>query len=129
MESFKLARTTVTPLIDFQPDGKFLMQGVSVPENSLNFYSGVFEWLEEFKKLNPEKICFELFMEYLNTSSTRSLVDIVVKLKSMKSAELLICWQYESGDDDMLEFGKELELLTGVKIEYKETQYPNTGII
>lgn len=122
MEHLFIPKTTTTPEIKFYPDGNLYMEGISVPENSLNFYTPIFNWLKELAEVEKEGICFRMYLEYLNTSSTRSLVDIIFELKKMtiSSEQLKIIWQYEMDDDDMHEFGEELEILTKVKIEFEE---------
>lgn len=116
-----ILKTTVTPRIELRVDGQLFMSGVSVPENSLKFYEPVFEWLGEYKKAPASKIRFEMAIDYLNTASTRALVDIIYELKKLVSDvnQLELIWGYETGDEDMLEFGKELEILADVKIGFR----------
>jgi hypothetical protein len=124
MENLTCKRTVNTPELSFGTDGNFRMAGVSVPENSLRFYEPVFTWLTEFFKTNPQTVNIDLLLHYLNTSSTRALIDILVKVKEEAPAHCLIkvVWYYEEGDEDMLEFGNELQILCKLPLQFVEIE-------
>lgn len=111
MESFYLERTPKTPKISFNvEEGSFEISGRSIPENSIEFYKPVLEWLEEYIT-KPRKIStsFEVKLEYFNTSSSKCLVEIFRKLEKLKKegGEVSIKWYYEEEDEDMQESGED----------------------
>lgn len=111
MDNLLILATDETPLIDFKSKGDLLIKGVSIPENINNFYKPIVEWLEGFEKNLPSSIKLQFEIEYINTSSTRVLLDIVKRIDSFKSTcpDTKIIWCYEEEDDDNLDLGKDLE--------------------
>nr|WP_240739307.1 DUF1987 domain-containing protein [Marinitoga lauensis] len=79
MEKLYIKPTKSTPEINFDPEKKLLsIKGESYPENSFEFYNPVFEWLERFLSNNfEEEVTFEFEINYLNTSSTKSIMFIL----------------------------------------------------
>lgn len=122
MEIYYSEQTTTTPYIKFNPDGNFYMKGISVPENPLAFYKPLFTWLKNFAQKPSKELNFVMYLEYLNTSSTRVLVDIIYELKEVykNTNGLKLIWQFEKEDEDMKEFGEEMEILTNLKITFEE---------
>ncbi len=120
MNNLYIKPTLSTPLIDFKTTGNLYIEGISTPENVSEFYKQAFDWIKNFKSTKKD-INFSMFFNYLNTSSTRMLVDLILNLKQLKEEGINVnfIWKYEDDDDDMLEMGEELELVTDIKFEFK----------
>ncbi len=103
--------TDETPEIVFKTSGDLLIKGVSIPENVARFYAPVTEWLEELKTCLPAHTRLVFEIEYINTSSSRSLIDISRRIASIKNSgnNASIVWRYMEDDEDNLELGKDLE--------------------
>lgn len=106
-----MERTPKTPKISFDiSKGFFEISGRSIPENSIEFYRPVLEWLEEYTA-NPSKreTTFDVKLEYFNTSSSKCLVEIFRKLERLKreGVDVSIKWYYEEEDEDMQESGED----------------------
>ena len=63
-----------TPWIIMEP-GKIFIMGRSIPENPGDFYRPIQEWVSKYAHNNNEKTVIEFGFEYINTSSTKLLVD------------------------------------------------------
>jgi hypothetical protein len=49
MDTLLIEGSSKTPLIDFNGiEGKLLLEGRSIPENSLDFYRPIMEWLDNY---------------------------------------------------------------------------------
>ena len=112
MKNLNITKTTLTPQISFQANGELLIKGISTPEDVSEFYKPVFDWLNDFKHQNPPEVNLVLEMDYVNTSSSKIMVQLLLLVNSMKNenSRVLITWRYEDGDDDMLELGKDFQL-------------------
>jgi hypothetical protein len=120
MESISIEGTTKTPSVKLNPEsGVIEIKGRSIPENSIEFYRPIIEWLDEYAK-NPNKnTTVNVQLEYFNTSSSKCILDIFKKLESLKKArnEVIINWYYEEDDEDMLESGEDYESI--IRVPFK----------
>lgn len=120
MESISIEGTPKTPSVGFDANtGIIEIKGRSIPENSIEFYRPLVEWLEEYSK-EPQKLTtVNIQLEYFNTSSSKCILDVFKKLESIKKAknEVIINWYYEEDDEDMLEAGEDYESI--IRIPFK----------
>jgi hypothetical protein len=120
MESISIEGTPKTPAVSFNAEtGVIEIKGRSIPENSIEFYRPLVEWLEEYSK-NPQKLTtVNIQLEYFNTSSSKCILDVFKKLESIKKArnDVIINWYYEEDDEDMLEAGEDYESI--IRIPFK----------
>lgn len=117
MENFYLEETSKTPKLSFdQKTGKFLMSGRSIPENSIEFYRPLFEWLDDYVKNPSDKTVFDIKLEYFNTSSSKCLVEIFRRLERINNNSVVINWFYEEDDEDMQESGEDFREIIDIPI-------------
>ena len=104
-----LDKTQDTPEIILDKAGsKFDFSGNSIPENTKKFFQPVFDWIEEYNKNPNDETVVNFKMIYFNTSSTKSILDIMIQFKELaKNGEMLIInWYFSEQDEDMLEAGE-----------------------
>ena len=79
MENLIITSTKSTPEIDFNTKtGILSIKGQSYPENSFSFYKPVISWIKEFlDSENSSKTSVILEIKYMNTSSTKSMMNIM----------------------------------------------------
>jgi hypothetical protein len=110
-----------TPSISFGgADGILEIKGKSIPENSLEFYRPVFEWLDNYSQSPAPKTVLKVALEYFNTSSSKCLLDIFRKLESLRisgRSDVKVNWIYDSDDEDMMEAGEDYQALVKVPFE------------
>ncbi|GAB6189907.1 DUF1987 domain-containing protein [Marinitoga arctica] len=104
MEKLIIKPTKSTPEIIFDPEKNiFSIKGESYPENSFDFYSPVFEWLENyFNNLDTEtQVIFNFDISYLNTSSTKSIMFILDILEDAyeNKKNVKINWYYDEDNE------------------------------
>ncbi|MBD0402118.1 DUF1987 domain-containing protein [Flammeovirga sp. EKP202] len=112
MKDFLKKDTPKTPLIQMEYEsGYFLISGRSIPENSIEFYRPLFEWLDEYNTKPQTKTQFDVRLEYFNTSSSKCLVEVFRKLEFLKASghEVEVNWYYEEDDEDMQESGEDFK--------------------
>lgn len=98
--------TRRTPQIVLEP-GRIFIMGRSIPVNPGEFYRPVLEWISSYVRHNREETRIEFGFEYINTSSTKWIYNIIKEIARMKELpdRARIIWYYEQGDDDMSELG------------------------
>jgi len=120
MDAYYLEATPKTPKLEFNPDADtFLISGRSIPENSIEFYKPLLDWLDNYVQNPLESTIFEIKLEYFNTSSSKCLVEIFRKLEKIKSQgkSISIDWYYEEEDEDMQESGEDFKQI--IKVPFK----------
>jgi hypothetical protein len=118
MEQTFIEATKYTPRVELNSEGKMVIQGRSIIEDPLLFYTPVIDWV---KNCLSKKFTLEIRLEYVNTSSSKL---ILILLKTIKEyypiADVYIKWYYESDDEEMLEMGKNYEALIHIPIDFYE---------
>ena len=120
MENLIIKGEAKTPNIEFNYDsGELIISGRSIPENSIEFYKPVIEWLELLKISDKDKIVLDIKLEYFNTSSSKCILDVFKKLEEIKGVgkEASIRWFFESDDEDMEEAGQDFSAIIKVTLE------------
>jgi hypothetical protein len=70
MEPINIEGTPKTPSIRFIPEESAIeIKGRSIPENSIEFYKPLVDWLEAYAKDPLSKTLVNIQLEYFNTSS------------------------------------------------------------
>ena len=95
-------------------EGVLAIQGRSIPENSIEFYAPLEDWLDKFSKTGPRAMVVHVFLQDFNTSSSKSMLDVFRKLERIHVRDLssvTINWYYEEDDEDMLEAGEDYRVL------------------
>ena len=123
LKAFTLEATKETPQVVLDADSnKFEVSGRSFPLNAKGFYLPVLDWLEEYAKSPNAKTEFVFRLEYFNTPSSKSISDILKKMKEVKDAgnEVIVYWYYEEDDIDILDLGHVFARTVGMDFEFKE---------
>lgn len=112
--------TAKTPTVKFDStEGVFEIKGRSIPENSVEFYKPLVDWLDIYKESPLIKTVVNIRLEYFNTSSSKCILDVFKKLEAIHKAkhEVEVNWYYEEDDEDMLEAGEDYESI--IRVPFK----------
>ncbi|HEY0945101.1 MAG TPA: DUF1987 domain-containing protein [Opitutaceae bacterium] len=107
----ELPATDTTPRVVFHPAEAVLrIEGESYPENVSAFYEPVFAWVRDHLGTKPASFKVVLAFHYLNTSSTKAVLDLLVLLDDHHRAggAAEVEWHYRPGLEVMHEAGEEL---------------------
>lgn len=119
-EQITIEGTPKTPTINFDPEKGFLeIKGRSIPENSIEFYKPLIDWLESYSGSPKSNTAVNIQLEYFNTSSSKCILDLFKKLESIhtKGNQITINWYYEEDDEDMLEAGEDYQAIINVPFQ------------
>jgi hypothetical protein len=120
MDPIKIEGTRKTPEVLFDAEkGLIEVEGRSIPENSIEFYNPLVDWLDEYAKEPKDKTEVNIRLEYFNTSSSKCILDVFKKLEAIYKSDkdVIINWYYEEDDEDMLEAGEDYQSI--LKIPFK----------
>jgi hypothetical protein len=120
MEPIIIEGTPKTPSVKFDSmEGIFEIKGRSIPENSVEFYKPLVDWLDSYKESPLQKTIVNIRLEYFNTSSSKCILDVFKKLEAIHKTknEVEVNWYYEEDDEDMLEAGEDYESI--IRVPFK----------
>jgi hypothetical protein len=120
MEPILIEGTPKTPSVKFDANqGIIEIKGRSIPENSIEYYKPLVDWLEQYSESPAPKTIVNIHLEYFNTSSSKCILDVFKKLEAIHKAknDVLVNWYYEEDDEDMLEAGEDYESI--IRIPFK----------
>ncbi len=127
MESIKIEGSPKTPTVEFDKDGGVLaIKGRSIPENSIDFYKPLIDWIDAYALQPKEETVIHMQLEYFNTSSSKCILDVFKKLENIKKAgkAVRVKWHYEEDDEDMLEAGEDYDAIIDLDFEMiKEEEF------
>ena len=122
MELLSIEGTPKTPTVTMNPNtGVIEIKGRSIPENSIEFYKTIIDWIDEYSKSPQPNTVVNIQFEYFNTSSSKCILDVFKKFEMLKKDKaVVINWYYEEDDEDMLEAGEDYESI--IKVPFKMIQ-------
>lgn len=124
MKKIEVEATPKTPYLMLDPANKtIVINGRSIPENSVQFYTPVFEALDKWiAEKTKDKINVSVRLEYFNTSSSKCVLDIFKKLAELhkNGAQVDVTWIYEKDDEDMMEAGQDYQTIVGIQFKMVE---------
>ena len=122
MENLRIEGTPKTPEVDFNAGGELLLKGRSIPENSVEYYAPLMDWIESYGGSPQSETTVNVQLEYFNTSSSKCILDVFKKLESISGSNVKIKWYYEEDDEDMLEAGEDYDAIIDIDFEMIEVE-------
>ncbi len=123
MKNLYLEGSAKTPAVDFDVNtGVLVLRGRSIPENSIEFFRPIKEWLDVYGIEPRIATRVEVRLEYFNTSSSKCILDLFKRLERMNvgPTEVLINWYFEKDDEDMEEAGEDFKSIVKLPFEIIE---------
>ncbi len=111
MDNLSLEKTKSTLGINFDWDTGILeLSGSSYPENAFEFFNPLMSWLKSYMTEKKKPIELNISISYLNTSSTKCMIDLVLLLEDyfQSGCPVSINWYYVYDDESILETGQEI---------------------
>ena len=124
MNNLTLEGSAKTPTISFDSNGKLELKGRSIPENSVEFYKQLNDWLDAYSNVPATSTIVDVKLEYFNTSSSKCILDLFKKLELLHRTgrDTVINWYYESDDEDMQEAGLDYKAILTIPFELVEVE-------
>ena len=125
MEKFSLTGSSKTPTINFDGEtGVLEFKGRSIPENSVEFFAPLNNWLEEYESHPKKETVIDMKLEYFNTSSSKCILDFFKRLEKINGNQTNVCvnWYFEKDDEDMAEAGEDYEAIVSLPFKIIEVE-------
>ncbi len=120
MNTFKLESTSHHPKVILDAEsGVFEISGRSLPEQVLKLYDPILEWIKEYTLIPHDKTVIKISLDYINSSSTKYLLEILKRLNSYfkEGNNVVVKWYYDEYDEDCEESGEEYADLLDLNFE------------
>ncbi|MBT5402223.1 MAG: DUF1987 family protein [Crocinitomicaceae bacterium] len=106
------------PIINLNSDeGTLLIAGVSMMENTIDYYQDIKNQLAEYLLYKKTSITVIFELTYFNSSTAKQFIQLLSKLEDSEK-EHKVVWKYPTSHSVMLDRGRELEILVDVPFEY-----------
>ena len=125
MENFVLEGSAKTPSINFDASSGVLeLKGRSIPENSVEFYKPITEWIDNYANSPQTVTTVDVKLEYFNTSSSKCILDLFKQLEGLngKGTEVKVNWYFEEDDEDMEEAGEDYQAIISLPFKMIEVE-------
>ncbi len=123
MEKLHIEGSAKTPSVSFDGQAGVLeMRGRSIPENSIEFFQPLIDWVDTYGATPNTKTQVDMKLEYFNTSSSKCILDLFKRLEKINNndSEVIINWYYETDDEDMEEAGEDYAAIVGLDFKILE---------
>lgn len=119
LTDLRIEGTKSMPSVTFNINGYLKIEGRLIPDNAVTIFEPLFEWI---RRLNADKVIFDINLEYLNTSASMQLFSLLRRLEeNCLIKELVVNWYYEADDEDHYDTGLFFqEKLIRIKFNYRE---------
>ena len=118
----KISPTKITPEVILDPKGIIKLTGRLIPENAEDFFIPIEKWINEYFKNTAEITCVEISLEYINSTGSKYLLDLIRKITHVhlkkNTSKFLINWYYNDKDEDMLEKGTIFSSVLNIPFNY-----------
>ena len=102
--------------------GELIFKGNSYPENVLQFYTPILNWVESLSSEKTE-IKVECQFYYIASSSVIAFLKLLQKIESSFNKEnISFTWKYEEGDDDIKKIGQDYSTILDTPIKIIEVE-------
>ena len=121
MEKLRIEQTDDRPFVILDKENsRFEISGKSLPEDVIEFFLPVLNWLRNYKNEPAELTEFNFKLIYFNTASSKLILDILMILEEVneKGNKVVVKWHSMKEDEDMQEAGQEYEEMVDLTFEH-----------
>jgi hypothetical protein len=119
MKTLKIEADIDTPEVILDSKSNiFSISGRSLPEDCVEFYTPILNWINLYRKSPNQQTELVLKMDYMNTATTKFIQDILEIIENINGAKVV--WCYDDQDEDMEDLGIEFSELVSIPFELKK---------
>jgi len=117
----EIPATKTAPHVVFR-DGVLVIEGKSIPQESAPFFEPLLKTLNDYSLCPNNETRIELRIDYLNSDSMRSLMNIMIIAEKMHLAgnKVYVDWFYQNEEDIIYDAGTIFQSLIEIPIYLKK---------
>jgi hypothetical protein len=123
MRILKINETQQTPKVEFNAaDNTLTFIGRIMCEDAPDFFEPINKWIQEYELEAPKKTSLNISLEYINTSSSKCMLNMLKRLEHFKEKgkDVEVNWIYEADDEDIEEAGKDFHQMVDMPFNFVE---------
>lgn len=121
MEDLFYEATHSTPGISLNGStGTIELYGRSIPENALNVYRPVLDWMDQYMVQPKEQTVLNFKIEFFNTSSSKFILQILKKLEELHRQDYKVKVNWYYNDEDILDLAEDYHELVKIPFDFHE---------
>jgi hypothetical protein len=120
MNSLHIEGTSSTPTVAFDAaNGRLIIHGRSLSEESLHFYAQVHNWLDEYIATSPDTTVVEIKLDYLNTSDSKAILSLLMRFAELTKQykSVVIRWFHQHENEEMQYIGEDYRTILSLPVE------------
>jgi hypothetical protein len=107
MKTLIIEATNYSPRMELNAKGEITIRGKSIVEDAVKFYTPVFRWV---RSCTFSTLKVKIKIDYMNNNSSKQIFNLLNLIRHNHHVKnVYISWYFETGDDGILELGKEFE--------------------
>ena len=109
------------PEVSFDKENKiFTLSGNSYPENCEKIYEPIKAFIENYNIQENKKLSLHFHFNLINSTSTVYVAQLIVRVAELvkKGLDVTIKWYYDVYDEELLDLGEKLAMISKLPIEY-----------
>jgi hypothetical protein len=121
MAALRIEASDDTPSIVLDKEKKhFEISGKSMPEDVIDFYQPVLDWITNYKTDPLDLTEFNFKLVYFNTASSKLILDLLMHFEEIQEGgnDVKIRWHSLKSDEDMQEAGEEYADMVDLDFEF-----------
>jgi len=127
-----ISSTINTPEVILDPKGIIKITGRLIPENPLDFFITIEEWINEYFNNPAEITIVEICLEYINSAGNKNLLKIIREITHIhlkrNNKKFIINWYYKDDDEDMFEKGRDFSSDLDVPFNFIKISDPSLDL-
>ena len=121
MAALRIEASDDTPLVVLDKEKQqFELSGKSMPEDVIDFYQPVLDWIKNYQLEPLESTDFNFKLVYFNTASSKLILDVLMLFEEIaeSGSGVKIRWHSPETDEDMQEAGEEYADMVDLDFEF-----------
>ena len=120
MEKLYIKATELTAQVTLDHTiGKIEFVGISIPEDSYEFFTPILTWIDEYIANSCEQTLVIFNINYCNTSSSMFISEILRRLRRIfkEQKDIRVEWYFGEDDEDMQELGENFKRISQMNFD------------
>ncbi len=116
--AFNIKETRTTPLINIDDNGKIIIKGRAIPEDSFEFFGPVLDACRNYIEKPARHTVIDIHLDYVNSGSKKFLTNILTIFEQsyLEGNGYEVNWIYDVDDEAILDLGHDIKSIIKIPL-------------